>query len=71
MPTATAGRSGSRGHNVAKLYIAKDGRNWALRFVDGGVFNLESDGHKSVREAMVYAKKWGHQVVTLTPKGEK
>ncbi len=52
-----------------KLYIAKDGRNWALRVLGGGVFNLESAGHKSVREAMAYAKKWGHEIVTLTPKG--
>ncbi len=50
---------------MAKVYIAKDGRNWALRFVGGGVFNMESAGHKTVDEAKRHAKKWGHEVVTL------
>lgn len=58
--------------NMSKVYIAKADippfeMTWSLIRVEDK--RGEAYGFKTVTEAKVWAKKWGHEVVTLTPLG--
>ena len=60
---------------MAKLYIAKQGGpkdfvSWALYHVGGQwPMRREVEGFSTVSEARQWAKKWHHEIVTLTAKG--